>query len=407
MLRHTLFGLLPLLVVACSETVTSTNGSSRPPAVADADAGTTPPPPADPTGWTRTGSLKQARALATATVLADGRVLVTGGEDDDYAMLASAELFDPETGAFTEAAALPSPRDHHTATLLPNGEVLVAGGGAGSSISLPSGEKTTASAVLYDPKTNAWRETGTMHTARAGHRAVLLENGRVFVAGGGSAVGYPCHSSHPDCTVADSIASAEIYDPGTGTWTEAAPLAQARLAFALNVTPAGVVASGGAADDNGLESVEIYDAKADAWRAGPKLKGERLNHATAVLNGKLVVAGGKIANVSPITTVDVLDTSTSRWTTGASLDEPRTGASFLALPSGKGLLVAGNDQTGRTPHLDEAALYDPEADAWTVIQPLAQGRYSQATALLKDGSVLVIGGRTSKGVTTSVERSQP
>ena len=166
------------------------------------------------------------------------------------------------------------------------------------------------------------------------------------------------------------MGSAEIYDPATGVWTTTGSLADPRVAFDLSVTSAGVVASGGAANNHGLESVEIFDASTGKWRAGPKLDGERLYHAAAVVNGKLVVAGGKIANVSPITSVDVLDDA--RWRSGASLKEARTGASFVSLQSGKGLLAAGNDQLGNR-FLADAAIYDADADTWTAIE-LARGR---------------------------------
>jgi N-acetylneuraminic acid mutarotase len=364
-----------------------------------------PPPPPDPKGWAPAGDLAVARALTTATLLADGRVLVVGGEDSDYGMLASVEIFDPKTGAFTKGPDLPSPRVHHTATRLKSGEVLVAGGGQGSEISLPTGEKTLASALLFDPKTNQWRETASMNAARAGHRAALLADGRVLVAGGGDKIGYPCAAIHPNCNVAAALGSAEIYDPAAGTWTATGSLLQSRLAFSMDVTSAGVVAAGGGADNQGLDSVEIFDASAGVWRAGPKLDGQRLYQSTVVLGDELVVAGGKIANVAPITTVDTLDESGTRWTHRASLDEPRTGASFVALPSGKGLLVAGDDQTGQQ-FLDEAALYDRAANTWTKIHPIANPRYSQVAVVLGDGSVLVVGGRDADGAMNKTERSR-
>lgn len=407
MRRAFVFALLAAAssLLACSEAAQAPHVAAPPSSDDDAGAADAAPPPPDPTGWSATGSLAEGRALATANVLPDGRVLVVGGEDDAYGMLASAELYDPAAGTFAKAAPLPEPRDHHTATLLKTGEVLVVGGGQGSEISLPTGEKALASAVLYDPKSDTWRPTGSMHEARAGHRAVLLDDGRVLVVGGGNKVGYSCADIHPNCTIADSIGSAEIYDPATGVWTTTGALAQPRIGFDLHLTPTGVVASGGGAKNQGLTSVEIYDVAAGTWRSGPSLQGQRLYHSAALLGGKLVVAGGKIANVAPITSVDILDDTASKWMAGAELKEARTGASFIPLPSGKGLLVAGNDQLG-TQFLAAAALYDPAADAWTSLPALAHGRYSQVSVLLQDGSVLVIGGRTSKGITTSVERSR-
>ncbi len=394
------------IVASLVGSIGCSDGQHPTPQIQPTDAGVDATVPAqDPTGWDSVGPLTHGRALATTTLLADGRVLVVGGEDTDYAMLASVEIFDPSTNTFQDAAPLPAPRDHHTATLLQSGEVLVTGGGQGSEISVPTGDKTLASALLYDPKKNEWREVGSMSSSRAGHRAALLDDGRVLVVGGGAVVGYSCAQIHPNCTIATSLGSAEIYDPATGTWSPTGSLSQPRLAFSLNLTPAGVVASGGAAENHGLESVEIFDPAANAWHPGPKLNGQRLYHSAALLGERLVVAGGKIANVAPITSVDVLDPSASKWTAGASLDEARTGASFVALQSGNGLIVAGNDQIGKVPFIAQASIYDPTNDAWTAIEPLQQGRYSQGSVLLADGSVLVIGGRTASGVTTSADRS--
>lgn len=363
-------------------------------------------PAADPTGFYPVGQLKVARAQASATRLDDGRVLVVGGEDSAYALLDSVELFDPMANIFTAVASLPQPRSYHSATLLRNGKVLVAGGGQGSEISLPSGTGALASALLYDPVTNTWSATGNMTVARAGHRAALLDDGRVLVVGGGNAVGYPCANSHPNCTVADSLASAEIYDPLTETWTATGSLAKARIGFALNSVAAGIIATGGAANNQGLDSTEIFDSVSAQWRAGPKLAAKLLYHAAAVMDGQLVIAGGKLANVMPVTTVERLNASATAWSAGSSLQVARTGALFVTLQSGHGLIVGGNNQIGQPAYLDLAALYDVAANTWTTIGPLSQGRYGHAVVALDDGSVLVVGGRTASGAVKGVDRSR-
>src|SRR5688572_18650306 len=106
-----------------------------------------------------------------------------------------------------------SPRKDHTATLLKDGRVLVAGGrGADALAELPSTE-------LFDPASLRWKKTGGLATGRAGHTATLLLDGRVLVAGGNA------HGESESGHRIAALDSAELYDPKTGSWTAAPPMA--------------------------------------------------------------------------------------------------------------------------------------------------------------------------------------
>ena len=117
-----------------------------------------------------------AREYHTATLLPDGRVFVTGG-DDSFNIFSSAELYDPATRTWTATGSLGNARRQHTATLLPDGKVLAAGGQDG-------GSTTTATSELYDPITGTWTATGSLGVARTVHTATLLANEKVLVAAG-------------------------------------------------------------------------------------------------------------------------------------------------------------------------------------------------------------------------------
>jgi len=131
---------------------------------------------------------------STATLLANGGVLVAGGADD-FGDLASAQLYDASTGTFRSTGNMTTSRVSHTATLLPDGTVLMAGGGNAAYDAI-----RLASADVYDPLIGTFSATGDMAMARFSHTATLLPDGTVLIAGGGA--GYYTATS-----------SAELYRP--------------------------------------------------------------------------------------------------------------------------------------------------------------------------------------------------
>jgi len=266
--------------------------------------------------WTSnpTGQLHFARFSHTATLLPDGRVLVTGGdwvvEGSAYGTaggrgdgLGTAEIYDPSTSMWSLAASMPSRRTNHTATVLPNGTVLVAGGFGGNP-GVHRAAPTLASADVYDPASNAWRSTGPMAINRYGHTATLLSGpscnrapaakpcGQVLVAGGNNA--------GPDGT-----SSAELYDPtanrGVGAWSATGGLHEARGGHTANLLADGTVlvaGSGPVWPGNDLTpgpfaSAEIYDPATGRWRYTSFMADRRGAHtATLLADGRVLAAGG-------------------------------------------------------------------------------------------------------------------
>jgi WD40 repeat protein len=192
-----------------------------------------------------TGSMRMNRADDAAVLLPDGRVLVVGSAEDNSAELydpksgtfstsrssvpqselwaASAMLlkdgrvvvvyvggevglYDPATDTFGPVARSPSNGGFEAPVLLPDGRVLLIGGAGKDAQGNPQG--CVASAQLYDPKTGTFSATGSMTATRCLHTAALLSDGRVLIAGG---------RSSDDGTT--DLASAELYDPKTGTFS--------------------------------------------------------------------------------------------------------------------------------------------------------------------------------------------
>jgi hypothetical protein len=185
--------------------------------------------------WSPAASMALPRWGHTATRLADGRVLVTGGGSGQFlqGLGHTAELYDPATDTWSAAASMADRRIGHTATLLSTGKMLVAGGAPGGT--------SIASTELYDPANNTWSSAGSMTTARSGHKATRLASGEVLVAGGANASGAP-------------TATAELYDPATNMWSPTASMSVPRSQHAAALLPSGdVLVAGG-----GMSSAELY-----------------------------------------------------------------------------------------------------------------------------------------------------
>ncbi|MGA8313751.1 MAG: kelch repeat-containing protein [Terriglobales bacterium] len=209
----------------------------------------------DPSGgtFTATGAMAAARAWHTATLLANGNVLIAGGSNS-VGDLATAELYDPTTGSFSATGSMVSKRAFQVATLLSSGNVLVTGGSAGSGL--------LSSAEVYDAVAGSFRATGDMIAARDSHIAVLLANGTVLVAGGSSDFAPDGSTLVPGD---NSAVTAELYNPGSGTFTQTGSMVAARAFPAGVLLQDGRVLVSGGSDclavivcDSSVDSAELY-----------------------------------------------------------------------------------------------------------------------------------------------------
>ncbi len=225
--------------------------------------------------WSATGSLSMARRNHTATLLSDGRVLIAGGvvdnPDGTISTLATAEVYDPATGSWSSGGSMNSPRGLHTATLLDSGKVLVAGG-----------DGLAGTAELYDPISGAWRLTGSLLEFRSGHRASLLNDGRVLVTGGLGRF---------------DLATSEIYNPTTEIWSATGSTATTRTeGFTLVRLNNGTLLIAG----GGISEAELYDPSAGVWSTTGSMSTDRDYHsATLLVDGRVLVAGGMTTVCDP------------------------------------------------------------------------------------------------------------
>lgn len=277
----------------------------------------------------RTGNMISARSEHTATLLPDGKVLIAGGLNTQ--MLSSSEIYDPASGTFSSGPSMSTRRSGHTAVLLPKGKVLLAGGTTGST----SDWTFLSSAELYDPVTRRFTGASSMMVPRASHTATLLSNGQILIAGG-----------HVGRGAAIQIyATAEIYDPATGTFRPTGAMTHVRHKHSAALLPDGrVLINGGAdaRDDQGTyRDTEVYDPSIETFIRGPEMQMDRYKHAgTSLLlpNGRVLIAGGAAQ-------AEVFDPRRSSFTVVEG--EARMRGSFSAvtvLPNGEAIITGGYGQ---------------------------------------------------------------
>jgi N-acetylneuraminic acid mutarotase len=243
----------------------------------------------DPVGntWTVVTPRYSHGVTHTATLLRDGRVLVVGGNIGSSLHTQRVEIFDPQTNTWREAPSLGGERTNHTAQLLGDGRVLVAGGQTDEN-GLEGGD-----AVLYDPQTGAWSATGPMVKPRIMAQSARLSDGRVLVAGGMALEDMPANRF---------TASAELFDPGSNTWSAASAMSQPRYShFLVPFANGQVVVFGGARDweccwteSSFVREIESYDPETNTWRPVGVLPLPRAQAAALLLaDGCAWLSGGR------------------------------------------------------------------------------------------------------------------
>jgi N-acetylneuraminic acid mutarotase len=318
-----------------------------------------------------------------ATLLRDGRVLVAGGLINDRLdgrVSASAELYDANSASWTVARRMIEARWGHTATLLPDGRVLVAGSNV-------HGSDPLASAELYQPSSASWTATGSMDDGRGGHTATLLADGTVLVGGGYS------------LTAPDGLASAELYAPGSGSWTPTASMGTSRQGHTATLLADGrVLVVGGGGEVTLAEgpaygaTAELYDPSTGRWTDTGSMTMARYDHtATRLPDGSVLVVGGSVGDDVTARSAELYDPRSGNWTVTSSMANARSGHSTTLLPNGT-VLVTGGVGLGSTPTpLASSELYEPSSGKWTVTASMAEARPNHTATLLPDGRVLVVG----------------
>jgi Galactose oxidase, central domain len=284
-------------------------------------------------------------------------------------------------------------RSNHVAVVLQDGRVLVAGGTDASGAASQTAE-------LFDPAANSWSAAGPLMAPRSGATATLLPSGQVLIAGG-TANGA-------------ALNSLELFDPNSNTFTLVTPtLSSPRENHAAALLPGGQVLiiggwdgttttqGGGAGVPNVLASSDIFDPATGAVTPGPAMSTPRMNFtATTALDGSVVAVGGTNGQ-NDLASIEVLAPGAGGFAlSGGKLTTAREGHLAFLLPHNGNILVAGGTSSGAA--IASAELYTPWTGAASVTGSMASARSGAAGSPLFemvqgnpvgiDGMLMVAGG---------------
>jgi hypothetical protein len=265
---------------------------------------------------------------------------------------------------------------------LPDGKILVSGG------TNTTGVDGTASifydsAEIYDPVTGTWSNAGSLTTGgRVLHTLTLLPNGKILLTGGWN--GY------------EALSTAEVYNPITGTWTVISSMTRARANHKQRILYDGRVLITGGFDSTGtaINTAEIYNPTTGAFSAttGTMAEGRYAHTLNTVSDGKILVAGGFETGGVELRSAQLFDPATGTFTSAGSLVHARGNHNATSLPNGKVLITGGVGGSGA---LSSSELYDPESNLFAEEASLNQARQNHSVYLLANGLVLISGGNIS------------
>lgn len=389
-MRRCVFLLLACLLapVACSDDATEAADVG----ITPTDSGPTPKDegpkkpdgPKKPPSWVLTKGSAPVIIDHRATALQDGRVLVTAGYFRETGKTdkprADCYLFDPKTNTFKKTGSLKTARAQHGAVLLSDGRVLVFGG-------RQSTYKVLASAELFDPKKGTWSPAGSMNAPRTNAAVTLLSDGNVLAAGGvGPAVWQP-HKT------------LEVYKPKSNSWAMLGlTLAQGRSLMTATALNSGIVIIAGGYDGKKwLDSVITFDPKAGTLALQKTKLGEaRCAHtATRVSDGRVLLVGGTCGTACTLKGNEMYNPTTGQVSSISHSGPPPMGHRALRLADGRVLVTGG--MAGK--HQARVVAYAPaEGGTWTKLPDMKYARAGHTATLLPDGSVLVVGGQAKEMV---------
>jgi N-acetylneuraminic acid mutarotase len=224
------------------------------------------------------------QGLSTSVV--NGKIYAIGGVAGSSSSYSSVETYstveeyDPATDTWTAKSEMPTTRGSHSANVV-DGKIYIIGGTRGAAFS----SDRIQTVEVYDPATDTWTQKGDMPRGiGAGYSSVV--DGKIYVIGGYG-----------------GAQRVDEYDPATDTWTMKSDMPTRRHALSTSTLDGKIYAIGGyvpgVAGDPGVATVEVYDPATDTWTAAPDMPTGRMGPRTSVVDGKIYVIGGMARWITP------------------------------------------------------------------------------------------------------------
>lgn len=311
----------------------------------------------------------------------------------------------PATLQWTRKADMPTARTGF-ATSVVNGKVFVIGG----NIQLKRGEVgdlSTSTVEMYDPETDTWEQKANMPTARSGVSVSVVDR-KIYAIGGSKLKTMQIPRGFS--SESEELATVEMYDPVTDTWTQKADMPTPKKTMTC-VVNGKIYAIGGWLTTNEephLETVEVYDPGTDTWAKAENMNCARCSAAISVVNGEIYAIGG--LGSSPIqdesdfylSNVEVFNPKTNQWQERTEMSVPKA-LHTASVIDGKIYVIGGYfSKDGEFKKLSTIEIYDPTTDHWTQKSDLPIGKWGHKTEVI-DGQIYIFGG----GPVTSVQVYDP
>lgn len=268
--------------------------------------------------WVQVANMPGIKFRAATASLADGRVIVCGG-NDGISELNRCDIYNPTSNDWTQAADLPQVKSGASGTLLSDGRVLVCGGNIGFT--------RQNRCDTYNPATNAWTQVANLPESKFDHASVRLSNGRVLVCGGvGVQVSKSCH----------------VYNPASNSWASTAALPSWPFSISMSMLPDNRVLACYSTYGNGFAIDTItcakYNYSTNSWTGTT----EPTNITIPIYSGAYTMysQSGNIL-CDAFGNCSVFESDSDTWAPIASFTPARTVGTFGADSSGGPLLCGG------------------------------------------------------------------